>query len=257
MKKHILIIAACILLLAGGILFSITQLNILSVFASFSHYKDSEAKDEGKDFTMLALGDSLSYGVGNSGNSGYVGNVEKRLEGQLNKEITVEDYGVPDDTSAQLLKRLQSEQLKSSVSGAEMIFLNIGMNDYLNSLLTSKSRPKEGNQIIRKALLTYQHNLKAAFQKIRRENPKARIYMVGIYNPFPNRTDKLQESKLIHQWNRTAVEVASHQKNTTFVSVEDVFIGKNKKDYFSDELHPNKKGYTLIGSEVYKHLNLN
>ncbi|MDM5339845.1 GDSL-type esterase/lipase family protein [Fictibacillus enclensis] len=257
MKKQVILIAACFLLLAGGIIFSITQLNILSVFASFSHYKDSEMKNEGRDFTMVALGDSLSYGVGNSGNSGYVGKVEKRLEGHLKKEITVKDYGVPDDTSTQLLKRMQSKQLKSSISQADMIFLNVGMNDYLNSLLLSKSKPKEADQIIQKALLIYQHNLMVSFKKIREENPKAHIYMVGIYNPFPNRTDKLQESKLIHEWNRMAVKVISRQKNTTFVSVEDVFTGKNKQVYFSDELHPNKKGYTLIGNQVYNRLKLN
>jgi lysophospholipase L1-like esterase len=54
-----------------------------------------------------------------------------------------------------------------------------------------------------------------------------------------------------------AVKVISRQKNTTFVSVEDVFTGKNKQVYFSDELHPNKKGYTLIGNQVYNRLKLN
>ncbi|SDM97808.1 Lysophospholipase L1 [Fictibacillus solisalsi] len=257
MKKQVIVIAACFLLLAGGILFSIKQLNILSAFASFSHYKDSKMKNEGHDFTMIALGDSLSYGVGNSANSGYMGNVEKRLEGQLKKEVTVEDYGVPDDTSTQLLERMRSKQLKSSINKADMIFLNIGMNDYLNSLMLSKSKPKEAEQIIRKALLNYEHNLTVSFKKIRKENPKAHIYMVGIYNPFPNRTDKLQESKLIHKWNRMAVKATSRQKNTTFVPVEDVFTGKNKQVYFSDELHPNKKGYSLIGNQVYKRLKLN
>ncbi|MCQ6264183.1 GDSL-type esterase/lipase family protein [Fictibacillus sp. WQ 8-8] len=256
MKKNTLIIASCLIVLITGILFSITKLNLPSVLSSMTHYGKSELKNDGKEFNLVALGDSLSYGVGNSSNSGYVGTVEERLENHMKTEITVKDYGVPDDTSALLLKRLKNEQLKSSIGSARMIFLNIGMNDYLNSLHLSKTRPDRKKEIIIKAQQNYQNNLKTAIKEMRKENPKAKIYLAGIYNPFTNRKDRLPESSLVQQWNKKAQDITAEQENTRFINVEGVFTGKNKKAYFADELHPNKKGYALIGEVVYKRLEL-
>ncbi|MDN4072228.1 MULTISPECIES: GDSL-type esterase/lipase family protein [Fictibacillus] len=256
MIKNKLIIASCLLLFIAGILFSIIKLNLPSVLSSMTHSGKSVVKNEGKEFNIIALGDSLSYGVGDAGNSGYIGKVEERLENHMKSEITVKDYGVPDDTSALLLKRLKNEQLQSSIGSAHMIFLNIGMNDYLNSLILTKTQPDRKKVIMMKAQLNYQNNVKKALTEMRKENPKAKIYLVGIYNPFPNRKDRLPESSLVQQWNKRAEKITAEQKNVRFINVEGVFTGKNKKDYFADEVHPNKNGYTLISDEVYKHLEL-
>lgn len=257
MKKNAIIILACIAVLAGGIYFSITQLNIMSVFASISHYGKSEIKDDGKEFNMVALGDSLSYGVGNSGNSGYVGHVEKKLEKRMKAEVSVEDYGVPDDTSQDLLKRLKNEQVRDAISEAKVVYLNIGMNDYLNSLMLAKTKPpKQKMQIIQNAQTKYQRNLKQALLTIRKSSPEAYVYLVGIYNPFPNENERLSDTELIHQWNTKAAQITNQEKKIKFINVENVFVGKNKKAYFADNLHPNKKGYQLIGNKVFKSLEL-
>ncbi|WP_369425917.1 SGNH/GDSL hydrolase family protein [Cytobacillus pseudoceanisediminis] len=43
---------------------------------------------------------------------------------------------------------------------------------------------------------------------------------------------------------------AAEDKNITYISTNELFKGKNKKQYFADSLHPNGKGYEMIADRI-------
>ncbi|GGB54221.1 GDSL-type esterase/lipase family protein [Fictibacillus barbaricus] len=231
MKKSSLQIAVCLtILLAGLFLYSYNQ----------------------KEMVVTALGDSLAYGLGDTNDNGYIGDVQHRYETDTDKELIVHDYGVPNDTSTDLLGRLKNNEIAVKAKRSDIIFINIGTNDFLKS---TDHLTKFNQEELDKNEEIYKKNLNQIISKLQnRKNPKT-IYILGIYNPKVN--DKNPVNEAVLNWNRSTIEVTKKHKNTAFIRTDDLFIQKNKQVYFSDKLHPNEKGYALIGERVYNTLKQN
>ena len=82
---------------------------------------------------VTALGDSLAYGLGDTNDNGYIGDVQHRYETDTDKELIVHDYGVPNDTSTDLLGRLKNNEIAEKAKRSDIIFINIGTNDFQKS----------------------------------------------------------------------------------------------------------------------------
>lgn len=201
-----------------------------------------------KEMVVTALGDSLAYGVGDKNDNGYTGDVQERYEQETGKELIVKDYGVPNDTSTDLIKRLKNDEITESAKNSDFIFINIGTNDFLKS---TNHLTKFDKKELQKNEQIYKENLEKTLKTIQdQENPKT-VYILGIYNPKVKGTDYSTINEAVLSWNRTTIQFTKEHKNVAFIRTDDLFINKNKKDYFSDKLHPNKKGYALIGKRVY------
>jgi lysophospholipase L1-like esterase len=228
MKKSSVIIVICLgVLLVGSLLVK-----------SFS-------KDE---MEVTALGDSLAYGLGDTEDNGYIGDVQNRYEKETDKRLIVNDYGVPNDTSTDLLKRLKNKQIAETAKNSDFIFINIGTNDFIKSTdRFTKFDKKElkNNQEI------YKDNLDQIIKNVQESDSSKTIYILGIYNPKVKYSDMNTVNDALLSWNRATIQVTKDHQNVAFIRTDDLFINKNKKDYFADNLHPNEKGYALIGKRVY------
>ncbi|WP_394603706.1 GDSL-type esterase/lipase family protein [Fictibacillus sp. UD] len=202
-----------------------------------------------EEMEVTALGDSLAYGLGDTSDNGYIGDVEKRYEDDLDKQLVVHDFGVPNDTSTDLLKRLSNPEIIDTAKKSDFILINIGTNDFLkstNHLTKFNKEELAANEEI------YKENLNQIIQKIQKKNNPKTIYILGIYNPKVKWSDMYDVNEAVLNWNTSTIEVTKKHKNTAFIRTDDLFINKKKQEYFSDKLHPNEKGYALIGKRVYE-----
>ncbi len=202
-----------------------------------------------EEVEVTALGDSLAYGLGDTSDNGYIGDVEKRYEDDLDKQLVVHDYGVPNDTSTDLLKRLNNPEIADTAKRSDFILINIGTNDFLKSTNRLTKFNKEelaANEEI------YKENLDQIIRKIQNKDKPKTIYILGIYNPKVKWSDLATVDEAVLSWNSSTFEVTKKHKNTAFIRTDDLFINKKKQEYFSDNLHPNEKGYALIGKRVYE-----
>jgi lysophospholipase L1-like esterase len=228
MKKSSVIIVACLgVLLLGALLVN-----------SFS-------KDE---MEVTALGDSLAYGLGDTEDNGYIGDVKERYENETNKRLVVNDYGVPNDTSTDLLKRLKNKEIAETAKNSDFIFINIGTNDFIKSTDRFTKFNKEELQTNEKI---YKKNLNQIINMIQEKKHSKPIYILGIYNPKVKNSDMNTVNDALLNWNRATIQITKDHQNVAFIRTDDLFINKNKKDYFADNLHPNEKGYALIGKRVF------
>lgn len=205
-----------------------------------------------KDVLLLALGDSLTEGVGDQAQKGgYV----SRLRQQL-----LQHKGVQTVSVVNLGKRgLRISQLHPIIANnldevrkADLIFITIGGNDIM--------------KIVRSHFFDLSHTLFAKEQKrfaerldrllamIRAVNRDATIILVGLYNPFSSSLPNIPEiDEVIEQWNSGSEAVLAHYDRTIFVNVKDLFDGRDDVLY-SDQFHPNEVGYELIARRVYEQL---
>src|SRR5690606_16727885 len=94
--------------------------------------------------------------------------------------------------------------------------------------------------------------LEHLIQAVRQRQPKARILMVGL---LPRMGKEIRISKL----NGQIKDMASFV-NVDYEDIGRVLLGKDQKieaKLFSDGLHPNSKGYSVLGKELKKALLLN
>lgn len=194
--------------------------------------------------TMVTLGDSLTYGVGDKSGEGYVENLEKLIQEEKGANVTVKNYAIPGQESDGVVKQVKLTNIQKDIRNADYIILFIGTNDLIQS---NGGDLKEINEEkIKEGAVGYEKNLKEILKTIRQENKDAPILFLGLYNSYPDSAD---HENIIVQWNANSQEVVDEYKRIKFISTNDLFKEKSK-EYFSDSLHPNEKGYELITKKI-------
>lgn len=218
-----------------------------------------------KQVTLTAIGDSLTYGVGDATESGgYVPLVKKELELQYDNQVTTHNFGVSGDTSTQIRTRiLKQDKIQKGLADADVITMTVGANDLMHELQNNINHVSVTK--IRKASKTYQQNLTKLIKTIRQHNPKAPIVIASIYDPFyvyfPTLTD-LQTGMTL--WNETTKQTIRQFDDIYYVDIDSVMtkpkgsVLANNKDkkttlnpylYTTDHFHPNNRGYQAIANQ--------
>lgn len=245
----------------------------------------SESDNYKQTVHFVALGDSLTQGVGDETNrGGFVPLVADGLKNEYNlSTVQTENFGVSGERSDQILKRLnKDEELQRSLESADMITLTVGGNDLLQAFqknITAKSA-KKFNQPIKK----YQKNVEKILTETRKLNKDAPIYILGIYNPYYlNFPDIKEMQTVVDNWNDATKELTEDTRNSFFVPVNDLLYKglpenntkgsdtedssaestesstgqstdgvtvKNNVLYDGDNFHPNNLGYQLMANAV-------
>lgn len=203
-----------------------------------------------KDLQIVAIGDSLTEGVGDV-NGGYVADVkEKLMQHKAVRSVTVTNLGKRGLRISQLDEVINEHQ--QPIKEADMIFITIGGNDvmkvvrsHLFDLTYSLFEQKQK---------TFAQKLNRLIKTLRSLNQEATIVLVGLYNPFSNSLQTIPEiDEVIKMWNEGSRDVLSHYDRTMFVDVKDLFDDRDDL-LSSDQFHPNERGYELIAERVYQQL---
>ena len=222
-----------------------------------------------KVVTYVAIGDSLTKGVGDSTNQGgFVPLLAQSLTNETGLEFKAINYGVSGNTSSQILSRMQEKkEIRKDLKQAQLLTITVGGNDLRKAILEDTSNLDLDR--FEKASKTYEKNLKQIIELARKDNPDLPVYVVGIYNPlYLNFPDLTELQTLVDQWNqRTEVTLSAYQ-GVYFVPINDLLykgidgksgvteseLGKetvtNDALYDEDSFHPNNTGYEIIKEAV-------
>ncbi|MBM7553599.1 GDSL-type esterase/lipase family protein [Thalassobacillus pellis] len=218
-------------------------ITIAIVFAGLILIKQNQTADSLEEEELVALGDSLTYGVGEAGH-GYVDDLQHSFSKNHPGRLVVHNYGIPGQQSDGLLLQLQKKQVQKSIADADYIIIFIGTNDLLKH---------NGNDLhpiyekkIQNGKADYTKNVKKILTFIRKENPDAPVLYLGLYNPLP---DNQKIGGIVKKWNDTSKNVISEYPRTKFIATDEIFKEKSG-EFFSDALHPNKRGYQLITKKI-------
>jgi lysophospholipase L1-like esterase len=197
MKKIIYIVLAGIILLLGYKIF----------FSPSARQTDGSIGE-----TIICFGDSLTYGTGAAAGMDY--------PSQLSKLIAkpVINAGVPGDTTARALQRLEREVLAKS---PDVVLITLGGNDLKNGLAKDNAFA----------------NLRTIVEAI--QNKGARVIIGGL--KFP-----LRDRGFAKAYQQLAAETGA-------ALIPDIFEGIiGNRDLMSDPIHPNDAGYKIIAERFYE-----
>ena len=232
------------------VIITFTAIVIIAVAGFFLwKYEDNKTEISSAGKELVALGDSLTYGVGDQTGKGYADNLEEVLNGQSAMSLIVYNYGIPGQQTDGLLQQLKKTDVEKTLSRAEYFTIFIGTNDLI------KSNGGDLNPLYKDRIQwgkeDYRKNLHRILSIIQKENPDAPVLFLGLYNPYP---DSKKIGAVITEWNELSQDVVSQYPNVKFIATDGLFKEKSK-DYFSDALHPNSKGYKLITKKIIEEYN--
>ena len=206
---------------------------------------ESEQKKE--NVQILALGDSLTRGIGDSEGKGYVGYLVSSLEKKTDRKLSISNLGIKGLTSDRLASQIKEKEIQRQVQNADIILITIGGNDLFRGGQGLTDLSNEGLQPIEAA---FDQNLNSILSNLRAVNSKADIFLIGIYNPFIELENTELTSKVVRVWNYKTAEITAIYPKTVFVPTFDLFQLKVNDYLFADQFHPNTKGYQLIADRV-------
>ena len=225
-------------------------------------------------YTYVALGDSLTEGVGDSTKQGgFVPILAQSLSNENDGQYQPVNYGVAGNTSAQILDRLKKQtDLQKDLKKAHVMTLTVGGNDLRKIVVDHLSDFSLSD--IQKPLKNYTVNLKEMITKVRKDNPHLPIYVVGIYNPlYLNFPELTSIQTAVDRWNETTEETIAQFDQVYFVPINDLLYkgidgkmgvsevsdGKatiaNDALYEEDRFHPNNTGYEKMKQAILEKIN--
>ena len=222
-----------------------------------------------KVVTYVAIGDSLTKGVGDTTNQGgFVPLLAQSLTNESGLEFKAINYGVSGNTSGQILSRIrEKKEIRKDLKQAQLLTITVGGNDLRKAILEDTSNLDLDR--FEKASKAYEKNLKQIIELARKDNPDLPVYVVGIYNPlYLNFPDLTELQTLVDQWNQRTEETLSAYHGVYFVPINDLLykgidgksgvteseLGKetvtNDALYDEDSFHPNHTGYEIMKEAV-------
>lgn len=233
-----------------------------------------------KELNLVAIGDSLTEGIGDStGRGGYVPLVAELLESKDEIEtVSTSNYGISGNRSDQILKRIKKdEKLQNDVKKADVIVLTVGGNDLMKVVRSTLLKVKEDSFI--KPQKEYKERIEETFKELRSLNSDAPIYVFGIYNPFYLYFSEITEMQdIVDSWNETTQSVVEEEKKAHFIPINDILykggnqpeLSEDQKDtidssvndkkeskvfndllFEEDNFHPNDSGYELMAQSLF------
>lgn len=207
-----------------------------------------------KELKIVAIGDSLTQGVGDRTNQGgYVGILDQTIN-ESKSIVQFENYGKRGNRSNQLLKRIDEEdEIQDSIAKADIILITIGANDIMQ--VAKENITNLTFEAFEEERVEYEKRLKEIFNKITEINPDIRIYLLGFYNPFNKYFEDIKElNMIVGNWNNTGRNVVQSFENGHFIPTDDLFQVEDVHLLAEDNFHPNYLGYQRIAERVLNYL---
>lgn len=192
----------------------------------------------------LILGDSLARGTGDETGLGIGGRLvdelgRRHLQVQRATNLAVDGARTPD-----LLQRLKSHNVLEVAAQSNVIVVSIGGNDLWGGTDWRNAPPRDPDAVMARVL----DHITEVVKQLRGVSPSARIFIVGLYNPFISTPNGALLTPLVMRWNAQMTERFSGDANVVVVPTADLFAYHDRLS--TDRFHPSGEGYALIARRI-------
>ena len=197
---------------------------------------------------LLVLGDSLARGTGDETGKGFAADVLDSLKKKGPADMA--NLAVNGAESGDVLKVLESDNVRRFAASADAILLSAGANDLTHAVPGQRATASSPLEEIAASRARYAANLRQILSRLREANPRAPIYLLGLYDPFGDEGPQARiGASVILSWNTLIAETALSFPKVFVVPTFDLFYGRPDR-LAVDRFHPNSKGHQAIADRI-------
>lgn len=194
--------------------------------------------------TPVILGDSLARGAGDERGLGIAGRLDEELRRRGVRARRTYNLGVNGARTNDLLRQLESSNVQGMLRDSNVVIVSIGGNDLWGGTDWRNAAPENPDEVMDGVLA----RIDTAVARIRAANPRARIFFIGLYNPFVSTPDGEALTSLVNHWNARLIEHFGKDPDFTVVATADLFSHRDRLSV--DRFHPGGEGYGLIARRI-------
>ncbi|MGB5596476.1 MAG: GDSL-type esterase/lipase family protein [Crocosphaera sp.] len=197
---------------------------------------------------VVALGDSLVYGYGDTVGGGWVERLRRQWMAQENGHVLY-NLGVRGDRTQQVGERLEGEyryrgELRNRVP--DVIMLSVGVND--------SARLRRSNGRLFTEFETFQQEIENLLDKAQQLCPVYFVGMVPVDEEKMPFIDCFYFNHFDQYRYKEVTKKACLSRNIPYLDIFDLWLGRGE-DYvnsrlINDGLHPNVKGYESLYKDI-------
>ncbi len=192
----------------------------------------------------IIVGDSLARGAGDPTGLGIAGRLDAELRQRKIGARRTYNVAVNGARTRDLLTVLDRPNVQNLLRESNVIIVSIGGNDLWGGNDWRNAAPENPDAVMDDVL----ERIESAIETIRRANPKARIFFIGLYNPFVSTPMGRQLTSLVNRWNARLLERFGTDPEFTLVATADLFSHRDRLAL--DRFHPGGEGYQLIARRI-------
>jgi lysophospholipase L1-like esterase len=192
----------------------------------------------------IILGDSLARGAGDPTGLGIAGRLDDELRRRKMRARRTYNVAVNGARTRDLLQVLARPNVQQLLRESNVIIVSIGGNDLWGGSDWRTAPPPDPDAVMTDVLA----RIADAVATIRRVNPKARIFFIGLYNPFVTTPMGKELTAHVSRWNARLLERFGSDADFTLVATADLFSHHDRLAL--DRFHPSGEGYQLIARRI-------
>ena len=194
--------------------------------------------------TPIILGDSLARGAGDTAGLGIGGRLDQELKRRNMKANRTVNIAVNGAKTADLLRLIERRNVQTILAQSNIIIISIGGNDLWGGSDLRTARPANPEATMNGVL----DRVEKVVSSVRAVNGHARIFIIGLYNPFASTPMGKMLTPLVSKWNAKLIEGFASDVNIVVVQTQDLFEAHDRLSF--DRFHPGDEGYALIARRI-------
>ena len=192
----------------------------------------------------MIVGDSVGRGTGDETGLGIGGRLVDELRKRNVAAKNIVNIAVNGARTRDLIQQLGSHNVQTLIAQSNVVIVSIGGNDLWGDNNWRNAPPRDPEAVMKDVL----NRLEESVKIIRGANPTARIFVIGLYNPFISTPFGKMLTPYVNRWNVLLVERFSNDPNVVVVQTSDIFAFRDRLSF--DRFHPNDEGYSLIARRI-------
>jgi lysophospholipase L1-like esterase len=197
-----------------------------------------------RQIVPIILGDSLGRGTGDESGLGIGGRLVDELKRRHVDTKNIVNIAVNGARTRDLVQQLTSHNVQMLVAQSNVVIVSIGGNDLWGDNNWRNAAPRDPARVMNDVLA----NVEQILRSIRGANPTARIFVIGLYNPFVTTPFGKLLAPFVNRWNALLVQRFALDPNVVVVQTSDIFAYRDRLSL--DRFHPNDEGYSLIARRI-------
>lgn len=191
---------------------------------------------------ILLLGDSLARGMGDASGKGIGGHLLDELTAKKVTTAPPVNIAIAGAQTGDLLEQMESNNVRELIGQANLIVVSIGGNDLHGE---TRDRPPSNPALAMSQTLD---RVEGAIRSVREINQTARIFVIGLYNPFVGSEEGKSLNAVIQRWNGEMRVRFADDANLAVVETSDVVDRPERLSV--DRFHPNSQSYAIIARRI-------